>query len=200
MIGALKGLVFDKSMSVVEVNCQGVIYEVQVPVPVANDAPAAGQEICLHTHLAINDDAHRLFGFQSRADRDLFRQLIKINGVGPKVAIAIMSTLEGPDLAQCVREKDTKTLTKVPGIGKKGAEKIIVDLDGKLESLGFAYLVAGAKPAAENNAPGLEDATKALVSLGYKAADAEKIVKEICEPGMSTGEMVRAALKRATKK
>lgn len=201
MIGMLIGRVAHKTQEVAVVVCGGVGYEAHVPVPVSLEMPEGDENVTLHTHLAISDDAHRLFGFLTIRDRDLFRQLIKINGVGPKVALAILSTLETGQLIQCVQEKDAKTLTGVPGIGKKGAEKIIVDLDGKLDGLGFESMMTGKSKAPVNSEDinGFEDAKSALISLGYKAIEAEKAIKAVATPDMEVRGLIHAALKQAVK-
>jgi Holliday junction DNA helicase RuvA len=160
--------------------------------------PAVGEPVILHTHLVVREDAHLLYGFFEKRERQLFRELIRLNGVGPKLALALMSGLEVDELVRCVQAQDASVLVKVPGVGKKTAERLLIELKDRFKAWeavpGMATLVVepragGAVSSAE------DDAVSALISLGYKPQEASRAVSSIKEDGLSSEDLIRRALK-----
>src|SRR5690606_37114599 len=157
------------------VDVGGVGYELEMPLSSLYRLPALGEAVTLHTHLVVREDAHLLYGFAEKRERELFRELIRLNGVGPKLALALMSSLEVDELIRCVQTQDTSVLTKVPGVGKKTAERLLVELKDRFKSWeslpGMAQLVV--EPNAPSRVSSAEnDAVSALISLGYKPQEA----------------------------
>ena len=198
MIGRLKGTLAEKQPPHLIVDVGGIGYELEVPMTTLYRLPPLGEPVTLHTHLVVREDAHLLYGFAEKRERELFRELIRLNGVGPKLALALMSGLEVDELVRCVQAGDTSTLVKVPGVGKKTAERLLVELKDRFkawESMpSIATLVveprAGmAVSSAEN------DAMSALISLGFKPQEASKAVAAVQEDGLSSEELIRRALK-----
>lgn len=197
MIGRLRGELANKQPPWLLVDVGGVAYEVEAPMSTIFNLPNTGQTVTLYTHLAVREDAQQLFGFATLGERDLFRVLIRINGVGGKLALAILSTLSATEFSRVVEAGDVAALTRVPGVGKKTAERLVVDMRGRTEAL-----LAGSGPAtpgAAANAPaGPEsDAIGALVALGYKPAEAQRMVKSVADPDADSEALIRAALKTA---
>jgi Holliday junction DNA helicase RuvA len=182
---------------VIDVN--GVGYEVEAPLSVFYDLPEIGKPLVLLTHLSITDTAHTLYGFASEAERTLFRQLLKISGIGAKLALTILSGASGAELAQYVADRDTAALTRLPGIGKKTAERIIIELRDKLGDLPdpVGVLPGGGAPAAGGSAV---EAKNALAALGYKPQEASRMVQAVARPEMETEEIIRLALQAMVKK
>lgn len=179
------------------IDVSGVGYEVEAPLGVFSDLPELGSNVVILTHLQIKDDAHTLYGFASDAQRTLFRQLLKISGIGAKLALTILSGASGDELARFVAEGDSASLTRLPGIGKKTAERIIMELKDKLDGIDASLApVAGA--AAPSVGPAGE-AARALTALGYKPQEAARMVRAVAEPDMSAEDMIRSALKSAGK-
>ncbi|CAE6904309.1 Holliday junction ATP-dependent DNA helicase RuvA [Pseudomonas sp. THAF187a] len=198
MIGRLRGTLAEKQPPHLLLDVNGVGYELEVPMTTLYRLPAQGETVTLHTHLVVREDAHLLYGFYEKRDRELFRELIRLNGVGPKLALALMSGLEVDELVRCVQAQDTAALTKVPGVGKKTAERLLVELKDRFkawESIpAIAPLVvepqlAQAVSSAEN------DAVSALISLGYKPQEASRAVAAVKEDGMSSEDLIRRALR-----
>ncbi|WP_417311250.1 Holliday junction branch migration protein RuvA [Ectopseudomonas khazarica] len=198
MIGRLRGTLAEKQPPHLLLDVNGVGYELEVPMTTLYRLPAQGETVTLHTHLVVREDAHLLYGFYEKRDRELFRELIRLNGVGPKLALALMSGLEVDELVRCVQAQDTAALTKVPGVGKKTAERLLVELKDRFkawESIpAIAPLVvepqlAQAVSSAEN------DAVSALISLGYKPQEASRAVAAVKEDGMSSEDLIRCALR-----
>ena len=160
--------------------------------------PATGSEVVLHTHLVVRDDAHLLFAFASKAERSLFRSLIRVNGVGARLALTILSGMEAGDFARCVQEGDAVALTRLPGVGKKTAERLVVEMRDRLDDWQPApAAAAGPVPAA---APDPErEAVDALVALGYRPAEAARMVSRLDIEGMASEDIIRAALKASLK-
>jgi len=186
MIGKLRGTLSDKNPPQVIVDCGGVGYEVQVPMSTYYNLPAEGQQVSLLTHFVVREDAQILYGFGTAAERESFRALIKISGVGPRTALAVLSGLGVADLAQAVTLQDAARLIKVPGIGKKTAERLLLELKGQL----------GADIGAVSGTQGAEqgDILQALLSLGYSDKEAALAVKALpADLGVSEG--IRRALK-----
>lgn len=201
MIGRLRGILLDKKPPQLLLEAGGVGYEVEAPMSTFYQLPATGVEVVLHTHLVVRDDAHLLFGFASERERSLFRALIKVNGVGAKMALAILSGMNADAFARCIQEGDTASLTRLPGIGKKTAERLIVEMRDRLADWQEAGVlpVVMALPTAEVRDE-IKDAVSALVSLGYKPPEASRMVSSISTDGRSSEEIIREALKGAMKK
>ncbi|MNF54365.1 Holliday junction ATP-dependent DNA helicase RuvA [compost metagenome] len=198
MIGRLCGTLAEKQPPHLILDVNGLGYELEVPMTTLYRLPAVGELLTLHTHLVVREDAHLLYGFFEKRERQLFRELIRLNGVGPKLALALMSGLEVDELVRCVQAQDTSVLVKIPGVGKKTAERLLVELKDRFKAWeavpGMATLVveprgAGAVPHAEN------DAVSALISLGYKPQEASRAVSAIKQDGLSSEDMIRRALK-----
>ncbi|WP_428420252.1 Holliday junction branch migration protein RuvA [Methylibium sp.] len=188
MIGRLTGLLAEKSPPQVLLDVGGVGYQVDVPMSSFFSLPAVGERVTLLTHFVVREDAQVLFGFLTAPEREAFRQLIKISGVGPRTALSLLSGLTVADLAQAVTAQDASRLVKVPGIGKKTAERLLLELKGKLGAdLGVA---AGSRPGSEAHA----DILQALVALGYSEREAQAAVKALpVDAGVSEG--IKLALK-----
>jgi Holliday junction DNA helicase RuvA len=154
------------------------------------DLPAVGEEVTLFTHLAIREDAHTLYGFARRTDRDLFRNLLKVNGVGARLALAILSGMETRVFISCVQAGDAGALVRLPGIGKKTAERLIIELRDRLELPAATATSAAAIPVASP----LEDAVSALIGLGYKPQEASRMVRTLETANLSSEEIIRGAL------
>ena len=198
MIGRLTGVLLEKQPPHMLLDVNGVGYEVDSPMSTFYRLPAIGEKTTLHTHLVVREDAQLLYGFAEKRDRELFRELIRLNGVGPKLALALMSGLEVDELIGAVHAEDATALTRVPGVGKKTAERLLVELKGRFkawESLpgGTAPLAAGSTAAMP--ASGTADAVSALIALGYKPQEASRAVANIKEDGLSSDELIRRALK-----
>ena len=192
MISHVAGVLSSKDIDRVEVMTPGGVgYELQIPLGVFETLPRQGDKISLHTHLVVKEDGWQLFGFSSVFERRLFQKLLTANGVGPSLALGLMSALSASRLVRAIQEKDIPTLQGVPRVGRKKAERLILDLADKLDGLGGED---GAPRVAGGNA---EDAMRALVSLGYTNADAEKGVRGALDAGgsgLSAAELIRAAL------
>lgn len=197
MIGKIIGLVEEKTTHLVLINCNGVCYEVEVPLSSSFALPDVGLKASLFTHFVVREDAQLLYGFCERADRDMFRVLIKVNGVGPKLALTILSGLESSLLTRCVLENDVSTLVKLPGIGKKTAERLLIELRDKVKDFTVDGGIEGAldMPDASTNISQKQEAEDALVALGYKPQDAAKIVKNVYSPDKTLEQLIKDALK-----
>ena len=198
MIGRLAGVLVSKHPPFLLIDVNGVGYEVEAPMSVFYELPDNGQPVVLLTHLSIKDDAHTLYGFSSESERTLFRRLLKISGIGAKLALTILSGASGDELARYVADRDTAALTRLPGIGKKTAERIIIELRDKLDDIApLAGGATGAGPAPANDVAG--EARNALVALGYKPQEASRMVRAVAEPDMDTEDIIRRALKSTVK-
>jgi Holliday junction DNA helicase RuvA len=198
LIGRIRGKLIEKHASLLLVDVQGLGYEVEVPFSAAFALAELNQDIVLHTHLVVREDAQLLYGFATVKDRDLFRLLIKINGVGPKLGLTILSGLDSAQLARCVRDEDSSTLVKLPGVGKKTAERLVIELRDKLKDwiTPTDDLLATGTPAIANTEHKvIEDAESALIALGYKPQEATKAVNAINAEGLNSQQVIRLALK-----
>ncbi|MBW5414372.1 Holliday junction branch migration protein RuvA [Pseudomonas sp. MAG002Y] len=198
MIGRLHGSLAEKQPPHVIIDVNGVGYELEVPMTTLYRLPSLGEPVTLHTHLVVREDAHLLYGFFEKRERELFRELIRLNGVGPKLALALMSGFEVDELVRCVQAQDASALVKIPGVGKKTAERLLVELKDRFkawESLpSIAPLMmetAAGKPVVTAET----DAVSALVSLGFKPQEASRAVSAIAEEGLSSEDLIRRALK-----
>ncbi len=201
MIGRLQGILLQKMAPQLLVDVAGVGYEVEAPMTTFYALPDCGQKIILHTHLIVREDAHLLFGFATEAERRMFRDLIKVNGVGAKMALAILSSMSADRFAQCVRDNDVAGLVRVPGIGKKTAERLIIEMRDRIGVMGdFNAAATGAGGVVVPDAPSpVDDAISALVALGYKAQEAERMIKKVDIDGLASEEIIRQALKASFK-
>ncbi len=191
MIGRLSGILFDKNPAQLLVDCNGVGYEVSVPMSTFYNLPSTGEKVALLTHMVVREDAQLLYGFGTAQERELFRELIKISGIGARTALAILSGMSVKDLAQAVTLQDAGRLTKIPGIGKKTAERLLLELKGKL---GADIGVAPGAAADESS----NDILSALLALGYSEKEALLAIKQV-PAGSSVSDGIRHALKALSK-
>jgi holliday junction DNA helicase RuvA len=193
MIGFLRGLILHRQPPHLVIEVHGVGYEVEAPMSTFYGLPDTGAEVLLYTHLVVREDAHILFGFGTETERRLFRALIRVNGVGPRLALTILSGISVDSFIRCVRDSDTVALTRLPGIGKKTAERLVVEMRDRLgeTASSTASGMGGMNPR--------EEALSALVSLGYKAHEASRMLHAITEAGISSEEMIRRALQNAAR-
>jgi len=199
VIGSLSGVLTHKAPPALMVEVGGVGYELEAPMSTFYALPAVGAAVRLLTHLVVREDAQNLYGFAGAAERTLFRNLLKVSGVGPRIALAILSGVTVEAFALCVQAQDVATLTRVPGIGRKTAERLIIEMRDRLGSATGAG-VAGAAGAAQSGAPiGPEaEAYSALVALGYRPAEAVRLLKNAGSGG-GTEELIRRALQSAAR-
>jgi len=194
MIGSLRGRLTFKQASHIVVECNGIGYEVETPMSTFLDLPAVGSELFLYTHMLVREDAQILYGFASDEERMLFRTLLKVNRVGAKMALGVLSSMSASDFRRCVEYEDAATLSKVPGIGKKTAERLIMEMRDKVDKVGTPSLPGG-KVAVEASAR--SEAFDALVSLGYKANEVNKLLGTLDIDEQSAEDIIRHALKQA---
>lgn len=190
MIGRITGKLIEKRPPLVLVDVQGVGYELDVPMSTFYQLPVIGSQVTLHTHLVVREDAHLLFGFATEQERGAFRQLLKISGVGARIALSVLSGLSVADLAQAVTNQDSGRLTKIPGIGKKTAERLLLELRGKLEMT----LSPDATPAMSRS----QDVLNALLALGYNEREANWAIGQLSD-GLPVADGIRQALKLLSK-
>lgn len=198
MIGRLRGNILEKQPPMLLVEAAGIGYEVQASMTTFYRLPEVGQEIILYTHLVVREDAHLLFGFADQRERALFRTLIKVNGVGPKLALTILSSIDADDFVRCVQLQDSASLTRLPGIGKKTAERLIIEMRDRLTSWDGVpqEIVAMINPGtASNSRSAIQDAVSALVTLGYRPQEASRAVALVENQELSREELIRLALK-----
>jgi len=192
LIGRIRGTLLQKEPPAMLVDVGGIGYELEAPMTTFYDLPPAGSEVTLYTHLVVREDAHLLFGFSRVSQRSLFRSLLKVNGIGPRVALAILSGMNEDEFALCVSSEDITRITKVPGIGKKTAERLVVEMRDKVETsdsraTSMASGTAVADPATE--------AVSALMALGYKGNEASRLVRNVSGENLTTEDIIRQALR-----
>lgn len=200
MIGRLHGTILEKQPPEMLLDVQGVGYEVLLPMTSFYNLPQVGEMATIFTHLVVREDAHLLFGFSQKQDRTLFRELIKTNGVGPKLALAILSAMSVSQFVNAVENEELAKLTKIPGIGRKTAERLLVELKGKFKGIAqsdFFEVPSADMLVASNEIDPADEARDALIALGYKPVDAEKMIKKINRLGMNSEQLIREALKAA---
>lgn len=203
MIGRLRGILIEKQPPLVVLDVQGVGYEVEAPINTILALPALGDTAVLFTHMVVREDAQLLYGFSDDTERRLFRELIKISGVGPRMALAILSGMDRPQLVRCLLDSDTKALTQLPGVGKKTAERLIIEMRDRLEK--WPELKMGVPqggdmlsaldmqaPDVANEPDHYADAEAALIALGYKPTEAAKMLN-----GLDVAESTEALIKQA---
>lgn len=199
MIGRLRGVLIEKQATEIVIDVNGVGYEVLVPMTTFYGLPALGQVVSLYTQFIVREDAQQLFGFSDVTSRRLFRDLIKVNGVGPKLALTIMSGIDSDDFVRCVQEGNTAALVRLPGVGKKTAERLVIEMRDRLkdwELPGSSSKMAMPVSAVKVN---IAEAEAALVALGYKPQEASKAISALKTDDASSEELIRAALKNMIK-
>ncbi len=202
MIGRLRGILLEKQPPALLIDIQGVGYEVDAPMSTFYQLPETGQEVTLFTHLLVREDAQLLYGFSTELERRLFRNLLKVSGVGAKVALAILSGMNADEFAGCIQQNDVTSLTRIPGIGKKTAERLIVEMRDRLAdwevSGSVTSLPSGVTVQSIVHDP-VADAVSALIALGYKPNDASRHVAAFDKEGQSSEDLIRQALKAMVK-
>lgn len=205
MIGRIRGTLVSKQAPDILVDVAGVGYDIQVPMSTLFQLPEPGAEVTLITHFVVREDAQQLFGFVAERDRHLFRQLIRVSGIGPRLALTILSGMDAAQFARCVQRDDLSALVALPGVGKKTAERLLVEMRDRLKddishwAGSDPAAVAGGAAAAPVHDP-VADAEGALVALGYKPAEAARMVSSVQDEGAaSSEELIRRALKTAVK-
>lgn len=202
MIGRLRGSLAWKQPPYLLIDAHGVGYELEASLTTFQALPELGAEVTLLTHLAVREDAHSLYGFAEAAERNLFRHLIRVSGVGPRLALLILSGMSVERFGRCVREGDAAALIHLPGVGKKTAERLIIELRDRIGHLGHdpttATLPSG--PAGGPDINPVDDAVSALVALGYKLPEASRMVQSIETKGLSSEAIIRLALQTGVRR
>ena len=200
MIGRLRGEIVLKQPPFLMLDVNGVGYEIEAPMSTFYELPAVGEHIILFTHLMIRDDAHVLYAFFQEQERLLFRTLLKISGVGGKMALAILSGMNAGEFSLCIQNEDVTALVRIPGVGKKTAQRLIIEMKDKLVVTGSAQTSSTtAASSAAQESPSSE-AISALVALGYRPVEANRLVKSVEADGLSSEELIRAALQSLIRK
>lgn len=190
MIVRLQGTLIGRQPPSLTIDVGGVGYAVEAPLNVFDRLPADGEPVTVLTHLVVKEDGHTLYGFISEADRSLFRELLKVSGIGPRLALAILSGVSGDDFALMVSAGDSQALTRLPGIGKKTAERLILEMRGRISDLGGETGAAGGALSAE------AEAREALTTLGYSSSEALKMIKSVDDRDVPAEALIRSALKK----
>ena len=203
MIGRLKGLLLEKQAPALLLDVNGVGYELEAPMTTFYQLPELGQQVVLHTHLVVREDAHLLFGFATHAERKVFRSLIKVNGVGARLALTILSGMSVDAFMSAIHENDVASLVRLPGVGKKTAERLVIEMKDRLKD--FAPSGVDWKPESisslESENSFVTDAVDALIALGYKAVDARRMIQAVNKEGEVASEsLIRKALQAAASK
>lgn len=196
MIGRLRGTILEKQAPDLVLDVQGVGYEVAAPMSTFCQLPAINEDVSLYTHLVVREDAQLLYGFSTVRERLLFRSLLKVNGVGAKLALTILSGSDVDDFARSVQEGDAASLTRLPGVGKKTAERLIIEMRDRLKEVSGAMGLKPIVSEAAKLAGAKDEAVEALITLGYKPAEAEKMIKVIASENLNTEELIKLALQR----
>lgn len=195
VIGWLSGVLRAKHPPMLLLNVQGVGYELEAPMSTFAQLPALGEQLELFTHLVVREDAHQLFGFAAERERDVFRALLKVNGVGAKVALAILSGMDGDAFARCVLDGDTLRLTRLPGIGKKTAERVIMEMRDRLQGMSAGTGGTRTPGFAPLPTDPVSEAVSALIALGLKPQEASRRIAMLDSEGLPAEEIVRLALR-----
>jgi len=209
VIGRITGILLEKQAPELLIDVQGLGYEVQVSLTTYFDLPGCGETVTLHTHFVVREDAQLLFGFAKQSERELFQTLIKVSGVGPKMALAILSGMTARDFVRCVHNNDTATLVKLPGVGKKTAERLIVEVRDKLASFSDNFGEGGGVspdgslelPLSSKQSDAIAEAESALIALGYKPQEAARMVNSVISDDVAntSEELIRLSLKSMAK-
>jgi len=199
MIGQVRGIILEKQAPELLLEVNHIGYEINAPMSTFYRLPEIGQEITLFTHFVVREDAHLLYGFFSREERLLFRTLLKVNGVGPRLALTILSSIEPDEFVQCVINNDTASLVRLPGVGKKTAERLVIEMRDKLSTwqqqspVELNLLTPTSERSTRNQI--VQDAISALITLGYKPQEASRAVAKVDDGALSSEEMIRKALR-----
>ena len=193
MIGSLRGRLISKQAPTIVVECSGVGYEVETPMSTYLELPAAGSELFLHTHLLVREDAQVLYGFATDEERQLFRTLLKVNRVGAKMALGVLSAMTAADFRRCIEYEDAGSLARIPGVGKKTAERLIVEMRDRIDKVSSA---AGGASSSAAEPSARSEAFEALVSLGYKPTEVNKLIGKLDTGEKSAEDIIREALRR----
>lgn len=199
MIGQLRGTLLEKQPPLLLIETGGIGYEVEVPMTTIYKLPEVGNELRLFTHLVVREDAHLLFGFATEEERRLFRTLIKVNGVGAKLALTILSGIEADEFALCVRDGDSARLTRLPGVGKKTADRLIVEMRDRLKDWEIIRNATGRGEERTEANDAITEAVSALIALGYKPQEASRYVHAVAAEGMTPEAIIRDALKASVR-
>lgn len=196
MIGLLRGIILEKQPPQLLLDVNGVGYEIDAPMGTFYHLPDIGKEVTLHTHFVVREDAQQLFGFYTREERSLFRTLLKVNGVGPRLGLTILSSVSPDEFVRCISHNDTASLVRLPGVGKKTAERLVIEMRDKISTWQGGSI---AQPIELTSAQGgrnqsVQDAVSALISLGYKPQEASRAVSKVDDGALSSEEMIRRAL------
>src|SRR3984893_15775436 len=199
-IGFLKGRLAGKQQPMLMVDVNGVGYELEAPMSTFYGLPATGEPVALFTHLVVREDAHILYGFGTDGERRLFRALLKVSGVGPKIALGILSGASVEDFLRIIEAEDVAMLTRIPGIGRKTAERVIIEMRDSVQKFAAPAAGAGHTAAALGAVPSPQsESFSSLIAFGYKPPEVTRLLKSADEPGLSTTEIIRRALKSAVK-
>lgn len=196
MIGHLRGRLVRKSPPALIVDVQGVGYELEAPMSTFYRLPEIGSEVELHTHLVVREDAHLLYGFATEDERRLFRDLLRVTGIGPKIGLALLSGIDVETFLRCVEAQDVDALTRIPGIGRKTAERLLIEMRDRIRALG--QLPSASRPL-DAVAGSRAEAYAALVALGYRPAEATRLLKSVESEGVGTEDLIRRALQAAAR-
>lgn len=200
MIGRLQGVLVSKKPPAIMVDVHGVGYELEAPMSTFYELPEIGSQVSLHTHLVVREDAHLLYGFLNDNERQLFRTLIRVSGVGPKLALALLSGMSRQEFIHCIQESDITSLTRLPGVGRKTAERLVVEMRDRLKDMaGSAAQPPAAAGAAMIPDNPVAEAVDALVALGYKPQEASRMVRLVPGEGLASEEIIRQALQGAVR-
>lgn len=198
MISQIRGIILEKQPPQLLVDVHGMGYEIDAPMSTFYQLPDVGQEVTLLTHFVVREDAHHLYGFYTRDERSLFRTLLKVNGVGPRLALTILSSTATDEFVRCVLSNDTASLVRLPGVGKKTAERLVIEMRDKLSDWCQPAIAEGASLAPQTNHPRhqiLQDAIAALVSLGFKQQEANRTITKIDDGAANSEALIRLALR-----
>jgi len=191
MIGSLRGRLTFKQAPPIILECQGVGYDVETPMSTFFELPVVGEELFLFTHLLVREDAQILYGFATEEERALFRTLLRVRGVGARIGLAILSAMSVGDFNRCIEYEDTAHLSRIPGIGKKTAERLIIEMRDRIQTTGGEHVTVTVAQGARS------EAVDALVSLGYKPAEVNKLIATLDVDGQSAEDIIRQALRQA---
>ena len=195
MIGRLQGEIIEKQPPHLLLDVRGVGYELEAPMSTFYELPDCGASVMLYTHLLVRDDAHTLYAFKQVQDRSLFRNLLKVNGVGAKMALAILSGMDVRAFTDCIHNSDADSLIRLPGVGRKTAERLIIDMRDRLDKVSTVNGSGNGKNGSIRPQSPIEDAVSALISLGYKPNDASRMVSKIDTENQNSENIIRLALK-----
>jgi Holliday junction DNA helicase RuvA len=196
MIGHIRGRLIRKSPPALIVDVNGVGYELEAPMSTFYRLPEVGSEVELHTHLVVREDAHLLYGFATEVERRLFRDLLRVTGIGPKIGLALLSGIDVDTFLRCVEAQDVDALTRIPGIGRKTAERLLIEMRDRIQALG--QLRSASRPV-DADAGARVEAYAALVALGYRPVEATRLLKSVESEGTGTEDLIRRALQAAAR-